>query len=58
MMRSMVVPLDGSAMAEFALLPAAELARREGATVWLAVVQGDRAPALAASAGISAGARG
>jgi nucleotide-binding universal stress UspA family protein len=37
-MRSIVVPVDGSALAEFALMPAAELARRHGARLWLAVV--------------------
>jgi nucleotide-binding universal stress UspA family protein len=37
-MRSIVVPVDGSALAEYALLPAAELARRRGASLWLVLV--------------------
>jgi nucleotide-binding universal stress UspA family protein len=32
------VPVDGSVLAEYALLPAAELARRQGARLWLALV--------------------
>jgi nucleotide-binding universal stress UspA family protein len=37
-MRSIVVPVDGSALAEYALMPAAGMARRHGARLWLAVV--------------------
>jgi nucleotide-binding universal stress UspA family protein len=37
-MRSIVVPVDGSALAEYALMPAAELAGRRGASLWLVLV--------------------
>jgi nucleotide-binding universal stress UspA family protein len=36
--RSILVPLDGSTMAEQAVLPAGEIARRLGARLWLVVV--------------------
>jgi nucleotide-binding universal stress UspA family protein len=52
-MRSIVVPVDGSVLAEFALAPAAELARRHGAQLWLAVVHpwgAEEAAPLAGSA--------
>jgi nucleotide-binding universal stress UspA family protein len=52
-MRSIVVPVDGSALAEYALMPAAELARRHGARLWLAVVHpwgAEEAAPLAGSA--------
>jgi nucleotide-binding universal stress UspA family protein len=38
MFRSLLVPLDGSTMAEQAVFPAAEIARRLGAALTLAVV--------------------
>jgi nucleotide-binding universal stress UspA family protein len=52
-MRSIVVPVDGSPLAEYALVPAAELARRNGASLWLAVVHpwgAEEAAPLAGSA--------
>jgi nucleotide-binding universal stress UspA family protein len=52
-MRSIVVPVDGSALAEYALMPAAELAVRHGARLWLAVVHpwgAEEAAPLAGSA--------
>jgi nucleotide-binding universal stress UspA family protein len=53
-MRSIVVPVDGSALAEYALMPAAGMARRHGARLWLAVVHpwgAEEAAPLPGSAG-------
>jgi nucleotide-binding universal stress UspA family protein len=38
MFRSILVPVDGSIMAEQAVMPAAEIAKRLGAKLWIAVV--------------------